>query len=475
MAMAKGVPDLTPAMLAKRAERARKKAAQQTPEALAATAVAAAAEADAKRERRRQRNAQDAGVLQAWGIKNADGAACLLVDIGANLTKLKGENSFKEQLTRCSLTGVTTVIVTGTSVAGSRAGLALVRSHSAARMEACEGAPPCASHRVSLHSTAGVHPHDASTCDETTIPALRALLSAPECVAVGECGLDYDRMFSPRQVQLHWFERQARLAVELGLPMFLHERDVDVDGSKGLPLGSQSDLLHVLEASGVHPSRACIHCFTGSAEQLRTYAEGGYRIGLTGFVCMTKRGAHVRDAIRAGDVPLGSMMLETDAPFMKPDKLYLPAAQAVTRGQCEPCLVPSVCRVIAECLGVPEEEVARVTTANARAFFGLVSATESTVRSQGVATCAHTKPLAAKHPLPPPTHRPQLTPLQPLPQSQEPPPRQCAPQQPRSSPKQPQPQPLPRWRSHRQDNTRHYIRSHSHRDPLQNSHSRDDA
>ena len=68
---------------------------------------------------------------------------------------------------------------------------------------------------VRLFCTAGVHPHDAKTCNDGTLPALLAALAAPECVAVGECGLDFDRMFSPRETQLLWFERQVALAVQV--------------------------------------------------------------------------------------------------------------------------------------------------------------------------------------------------------------------------------------------------------------------
>lgn len=179
--------ELTPEILAKREERARQRAARQTPEALAAAAAAAEAEAEAKRELRRQRDAMDASTLSAWAVvdRAGGGGACDLVDIGANLIKVKSDDALVEQLRRCELCGVSRVIVTGTSVTNSKRALELARRPRRGG--------------VTLFSTAGVHPHDAKSCDaKTTIPALRELLSSPECVAVGECGLDYDRMFSPR-------------------------------------------------------------------------------------------------------------------------------------------------------------------------------------------------------------------------------------------------------------------------------------
>ena len=193
-----GAPaDVTPDILAKRAERAKKRAAQQTPEAIAAAEAASLQEAERKREARRQRDADDAEALRAWSICDENSEQCALVDIGANLVKVKDDEALERQLQRASSTGVTRIIVTGTSVVSSRRALELVR--------AARGTVPS----VQLYCTAGVHPHDARTCNEQTLTELRELLSAPECVAVGECGLDYDRMFSPREVQLEWFAAQV--------------------------------------------------------------------------------------------------------------------------------------------------------------------------------------------------------------------------------------------------------------------------
>ena len=125
---------------------------------------------------------------------------------------------------------------------------------------------------VRLFCTAGVHPHDARTCDGCTLEALRALARNSECVAIGECGLDYDRMFSRREVQLEWFERQARLAAELDMPLFVHERDLEAD--KGAPLGSAADLIRILGSAGVRPERVCVHCFTGCHEVLSHCSAG---------------------------------------------------------------------------------------------------------------------------------------------------------------------------------------------------------
>ncbi|KAF4755037.1 hypothetical protein FOZ62_031006, partial [Perkinsus olseni] len=134
-------------------------------------------------------------------------------------------------------------------------------------------------HRPQLFFTAGVHPHEVKNCDESTISELRQLAASPYCVAIGECGLDYDRMFSAREEQLAWFDKQVALASDLHMPLFLHERD---RGRGGGPLGSDQDCLRILSKHGIDPKLAVFHCFTGSRKVAQEYIQKGYWIGLTG-------------------------------------------------------------------------------------------------------------------------------------------------------------------------------------------------
>ncbi|CAE7745808.1 tatD [Symbiodinium pilosum] len=302
-----------------------------------------------------------------------------LVDIGANLGKCAPQD-LAAQLLRASAANVSHVILTGCSVKGSldasricqewagpsgwSKALQLVGAAAQAEIQESDVMQlPC------LSFTAGVHPHDAKRCDEKTIEALRSLASQSACVSLGECGLDYDRMFSPREIQLLWCRKQVELAVELRMPLFLHERDRD--GSKGKPLGSSNDLLGILADCNVDPKAVCVHCFTGQAKELEAYISRGYFIGLTGFAGMKKRGAHIRELLRTAALPLKQLMIETDCPFMMPDKEYFSEAVGVRGRTNEPCLMPAVCRAVAECLEVPAEEVAKVTTENAKRFFSL--------------------------------------------------------------------------------------------------------
>lgn len=122
-----------------------------------------------------------------------------------------------------------------------------------------------------LYFTAGVHPHDAKDFnDSTSLDLLRKLASHRQCVAVGECGLDFNRNFSPQDVQKKVFEEQVGLAVELQKSLFIHERE------------AFTDMNLILDKFDKKP-KLVIHCFTGTAEELEGYVKKGYYIGLTGW------------------------------------------------------------------------------------------------------------------------------------------------------------------------------------------------
>ena len=182
-------------------------------------------------------------------------------------------------------------------------------------------------------------------------------------------------MLSPRAKQLAVFLAQVQLAVRQGYSLFVHERD----RGKGRILGSHEDLCHILEESGIEPSRVCIHCFTGTEEHLQDYLRRGYTIGLTGFIGKFRRGAVLRDTltkIAASDegceLLLSRLMIETDAPYMRPDldPSIASSIQLARRGN-EPCVLPAVARELAKCLGVSAATVARRTTNNSKSFFKL--------------------------------------------------------------------------------------------------------
>ena len=193
--------------------------------------------------------------------------------------------------------------------------------------------------------TAGIHPHYATQADHDLVAdyARRA-----KCVAVGEIGLDYHYDFSPRDVQRRVFVDQLALAHELRMPVVLHVREAYQDANEIL-LANRS-----LLADGV-----LLHCYSGSMELVRDVYNGldcYYSFG--GAVTFAK---HKEEVLRA--VPRERLLLETDCPYMTP---------VPYRGQRNtPANIPLVARKIAELLDTDEREIARVTTANAKAFYRL--------------------------------------------------------------------------------------------------------
>src|SRR6185437_6560668 len=124
-----------------------------------------------------------------------------------------------------------------------------------------------------LFATAGVHPHHAIDYDDATDALLRELASDPAVCAVGETGLDYNRNYSPHDVQLQVFERQLRLAVDVQKPLFLHQRD------------AHHDFLDLLRRYRDKVPAMVVHCFTDTGEALRDYLDLDCHIGITGWIC----------------------------------------------------------------------------------------------------------------------------------------------------------------------------------------------
>lgn len=267
-----------------------------------------------------------------------------LIDIGVNLTHRSFARDRAEVIARAQGAGVRILILTGTSVAHSREALALAQQHPG-----------------TLFSTAGVHPHESGRCSPATRGELRELLQSPQVVAVGECGLDFNRNFAPRPVQERVFADQLALAAEVKKPLFLHERD------------AHPELLQILDREGPLTVPAVVHCFTGSAQALSDYLDRGLFIGITGWICDERRGRPLQELVRR--IPLDRLMLETDAPFLLPRDLpRTPSHEAAhRRGETrnEPANLAHIAAVVARCMDRPLSAVTAATTANARRFFGL--------------------------------------------------------------------------------------------------------
>ncbi len=261
-----------------------------------------------------------------------------LIDIGANLAHDSFDEDRDAVLERARSAGVSRLIVTGSSDDSNLRAWELTREHPGV-----------------LYSTSGVHPHHASDYTAHSDASIRDLVTRESVVAVGECGLDYFRNFSPREAQLDAFRAQLEIAVDSGKPVFLHQRD------------AHDDFVETLEPYLPRLSRAVAHCFTGEHESLREYLGMDLFIGITGWICDERRGRHLYEIAEA--IPDDRLMIETDAPYLLPRTLE---PKPGTRRN-EPAWLPEVLRVVAEARGQEVEHVAAVTTANAVRFFGLSS------------------------------------------------------------------------------------------------------
>ncbi len=256
----------------------------------------------------------------------------MLIDVGVNLTNDRFRKDRDEVIARARQAGVHPLIVTGTDLATTKRAIDLARQRPGA-----------------LYATAGVHPHDAARAPEDFIDQLRELASDAVVRAIGECGLDYDRDYSPRPRQAEVFEAQVALATELDKPLFLHQR------------GAHHSLLGVLDRYD-HPP-ACIHCFTGTAEELDDYVRRDLYVGITGWVCDERRGHGLHALLPK--IPGDRLLLETDAPYLLPRDLR----PKPRRGRNEPAFLPHINRAVAQHRGVAPEDQAFQTQENAKHFF----------------------------------------------------------------------------------------------------------
>ncbi len=259
-----------------------------------------------------------------------------LIDIGVNL----GHDSFDADreavIARARAAGVVQMIITGANGPGTRQAIALA-----------------AADPQQLFATAGVHPHHAAELTPELLAELETLARHPEVVAVGECGLDYYRDLAPRAVQQRAFHQQLELAARVGKPVFLHERD------------AHDDFFAILREHRAALVGGVAHCFTGTAEQLERYLALDLAIGITGWICDERRGAHLLPLLQ--DIPAAALLLETDAPYLLPRDLRpRPASR-----RNEPMHLRHVAQVVAQARSETLEQLSATTTAASRALFKL--------------------------------------------------------------------------------------------------------
>ena len=195
-----------------------------------------------------------------------------------------------------------------------------------------------------IYAVVGVHPHDSSKLTDDGLLELEKLLSHEKAVALGEIGLDYYYDNSERDVQRHWFAKQAELAKSLNCPISVHTRD------------AMEDTLNILKTHG--NGDGIIHCYSGSAESAKILLNMGYYLSFAGPVTF-KNANTALEVIRY--VPTDRMLSETDCPYLAP---------VPYRGKRNcPIYVKEVAAKIAEIKGMDFREVAKITTENAKKVY----------------------------------------------------------------------------------------------------------
>ena len=264
----------------------------------------------------------------------------MLIDIGVNLSNARFEKDIEAVLERAQEAGVERLILTGTSIEESQVVVAICNQY-AQKFPAM------------LYATAGIHPHEASTYNRTAAAALRELAAHPSVVAIGETGLDFNRNFSSQKDQQKAFEAHIELAIELQMPLFLHERD------------ASKRQIEILNTYRDTICDAVIHCFTGNKKTLFSYLDMDLHIGITGWVCDERRGLELQKII--ANIPLNRLMIETDAPYLTPRTM----SKKPKNGRNEPAFLTAVLAGVGAQRNESEDEIATATTATAIKFFNL--------------------------------------------------------------------------------------------------------
>jgi TatD DNase family protein len=255
-----------------------------------------------------------------------------LVDSHCHLADVRLRDDAQEIIARARLAGVANLISVGAigTIDSDRLTVAL------------------AERNRGVYAVVGVHPHDAAACTNSRIAELRELTASSKVVAIGESGLDFHYMHSPREAQEFSLRQHLTLATELDKPIVIHCRD------------AEEQLAAIVHDAGMPPRGGVIHCFTGDAKSARAFVTLGFYISFSGILTF-RNAAQVRQA--ALEVPIDRLMVETDSPYLAPEPY---------RGKRnEPAYVVRTLEVLARVRGTDTEQMAEATTTNARRLFGL--------------------------------------------------------------------------------------------------------
>ena len=257
-----------------------------------------------------------------------------LFDIGANLTHESFEKDLKQVLERAIKNGVNNICITGCNLLDSKKALEIAQLFP-----------------DNLITTCGIHPHYADSFNKNSILEIYDICQNTNVKAIGETGLDFNRNYSDKNKQIESFLNHIKIANKLNLPMFLHQRD------------AHQDFMDCINTE--KPEVKCVvHCFTGQKNELEEYLIKDFYIGLTGWICDPKRGAHLEELIPI--IPLDKLLIETDSPYLLPKNLKVRGRRN------EPSFLNEILKKIVEVRKETETEIKEALLRNSLYFFNLL-------------------------------------------------------------------------------------------------------
>jgi TatD DNase family protein len=255
-----------------------------------------------------------------------------LIDTHAHLDMKEFDNDRDEVIARAFAAGVTKIITVGTDISSSRKVIQLADKY------------------PQIYAGVGIHPHDAVRVTQSFIPLLKELAKHPKVVAIGETGLDFYRNYSPKEAQFAVLREQLELASEINLPIIIHTRHA---AHETIQIIGEWVKRHPIVAR----PRGVIHCFSEDAPTAKKFLEFGFYISFTGSVSYPQSKA----AAVAKTIPINKIMVETDCPFLPPQKYR--------SKRNEPSYVVLTAERLADALGISLEKFAAQTSENALLLF----------------------------------------------------------------------------------------------------------
>jgi len=254
----------------------------------------------------------------------------MFIDTHLHLDDPRYEGDLKEVINRAREAGVEMMINVGTDLGGSQKSLELAGDYNF------------------IYAAIGVHPHYVEAVDSNVLNELRRIGKEEKVIAIGEIGLDYYRDLSPRDLQKKTFSKLLRLAKDLGLPVMIHCRE------------AEEEILKILVEERIGEVGGVMHCFSGDIDLANRVLDLGMNISFAGQITYPNA-ENLRGVLKK--VPVEKLLLETDAPYLAPQ---------VQRGKRnEPAFIKYATEEIARVKEVKLEDLARITTDNAKKLFGI--------------------------------------------------------------------------------------------------------